>query len=99
MTWYSSCGYADVNDWQKHFPAAAGSHQSPIDLTKGEYSEDLASKPLKLDYKEARECTLVNTGHSVQVNFKPSVGGGCSRELLLSPRTSVIQVVVYGSGN
>eukprot|EP00117_Sycon_ciliatum_P001183 scpid70372/ scgid6953/ Carbonic anhydrase 2; Carbonate dehydratase II; Carbonic anhydrase II len=77
MSWSHrpSLGCADVTEWQKHFPAAAGKRQSPIDLTKGEYNEELAGKALQISYKEARECTLVNNGHSVQVNFKPSIGG------------------------
>ena len=66
-------GYADSKcppeQWHKSFPAGAGSAQSPIDISNAQYSSVL--RPITIEYDDSSAANIVNTGHSVQVNFNP----------------------------
>ena len=66
-------GYADSKcppeQWHESFPAGAGSSQSPIDIANATFSAEL--RPIALDYDASSAADIVNTGHSVQVNFNP----------------------------
>ncbi|KAH3769696.1 hypothetical protein DPMN_170970 [Dreissena polymorpha] len=64
-------GYTETNGpttWNKNFPIAEGSRQSPIDIvpSKAVFDSDLtASDSLRVDYTPEDEAHLQNNGHSV----------------------------------
>lgn len=55
--------------WGEGFPIANGPRQSPIDIIPGQAPHDPALKPLKLKYDPATSQSILNNGHSFQVDF------------------------------
>ena len=69
--------------WNKNFPIAEGSRQSPIDIvpSKAVFDSDLtASDSLRVDYTPEDEAHLQNNGHSVMCQITKT---GCKRDAIL----------------
>ncbi len=55
--------------WADDFPVANGPRQSPIDIVPKEALYDSSLKPLKLKYDPSNSTSILNNGHSFQVDF------------------------------
>jgi len=67
-------GEASPEHWKElneEFEACGGKNQSPIDITGA--VKDKALKALSLTYKELTELTILNNGHTVQINYPEGV--------------------------
>lgn len=67
-------GYTKENGphtWTHVAPAANGLHQSPVDIETSsvQFDPDLVERPLEIRYNPENSKSLVNNGHSVQVNI------------------------------
>ncbi|KAG5849917.1 hypothetical protein ANANG_G00076790 [Anguilla anguilla] len=65
-------GYGPSNGpgkWVDNFPIADGPRQSPVDIVPGEARFDSALKALSLKYDAGTSKSIVNSGHSFQVDF------------------------------
>lgn len=71
MTWGYSADFCTcpVDKWHEDFPAGSGSCQSPIDIETPKFCPDL--KPIRVNYDSATVKSILNNGHSVQVNINP----------------------------
>lgn len=70
-------GYSIANGpatWVKKFPVAAGTKQSPVDISQAACVKDDSLKPIKVDYSGVEIGELANTGAS----WKAQVTGGKS---------------------
>lgn len=81
---------AGPHTWTHVAPAAKGLHQSPVDIeTSGvQFDPDLAERPLEIRYIAENSKSLVNNGHSVQVN----IAGEDSRKDALPKGSDIIRV-------
>jgi len=52
------------------YSSCNGKHQSPIDITTAMVSDSL--KDLAFAYTDTKNCSFINNGHTVQVNFSDS---------------------------
>ncbi|XP_041103105.1 carbonic anhydrase [Polyodon spathula] len=70
-----SWGY-DANNgphkWGDHFPIANGPRQSPINVIPSQAHYDASLKPLSIQYDAATAKSILNNGHSFQVDFVDS---------------------------
>ncbi|NP_571185.1 carbonic anhydrase [Danio rerio] len=55
--------------WAESFPIANGPRQSPIDIVPTQAQHDPSLKHLKLKYDPATTKSILNNGHSFQVDF------------------------------
>ncbi|XP_076149535.1 carbonic anhydrase [Alosa pseudoharengus] len=65
-------GYGPTNGpdkWSEGFPIANGPRQSPIDIIPGQAPHDPTLKLLRLKYDPATSQSILNNGHSFQVDF------------------------------
>lgn len=58
--------------WHEHFPIANGERQSPIDISSKSAKYDSSLKPLSFSYDASTARTIVNNGHSFNVEFDDS---------------------------
>ncbi|XP_030072006.1 carbonic anhydrase 2 [Microcaecilia unicolor] len=58
--------------WHKSFPIAKGDHQSPINIITKEVHYDPSLQPLKISYDASTVRTILNNGHSFNVEFDDS---------------------------
>ncbi|XP_029447463.1 carbonic anhydrase 2-like [Rhinatrema bivittatum] len=70
------------NHWYENFPIAKGDHQSPINIITKDTQHDPALLPLKFSYDPSSAITILNNGHSFNVEFDDSedksvLTGGC----------------------
>ncbi|XP_067652620.1 carbonic anhydrase 13-like [Haliotis asinina] len=79
MSW----GYGDTNGpsrWVEHYEAAAGTHQSPIDIRteEAEFDPELWYHPLRIQHARQHNLEVENNGHSFQayVDDSSSISGG-----------------------
>ncbi|KAL3859879.1 hypothetical protein ACJMK2_010067 [Sinanodonta woodiana] len=56
--------------WVKSFPIAAGTRQSPVNISvkKSVYDENLESNPIQIVYLPETNMAVVNSGHSIMAN-------------------------------
>ncbi|XP_058506406.1 carbonic anhydrase [Solea solea] len=65
-------GYGAANGphkWAEDFPVANGARQSPIDIVPKEAQYDSSLRALKLRYDPSNANSILNNGHSFQVDF------------------------------
>ncbi|KAK7945313.1 hypothetical protein WMY93_001041 [Mugilogobius chulae] len=65
-------GYGPNNGpdtWSEEYPVADGPRQSPINIIPKEATFDPSLKPLKLTYDPSDAKSILNNGHSFQVDF------------------------------
>lgn len=65
-------GYGASNGpdkWAEEYPVANGPRQSPINIVSKEAMFDPSLKPLKLKYNPNDAMSILNNGHSFQVDF------------------------------
>ncbi|KAG7503751.1 carbonic anhydrase-like [Solea senegalensis] len=65
-------GYGAANGphkWAEDFPVANGARQSPIDIVPKEAQYDSSLRALKLRYDPSNAKSILNNGHSFQVDF------------------------------
>lgn len=55
--------------WAEDFPVANGPRQSPINIAPMEAQYDSSLKALKLRYDRSNAKSILNNGHSFQVDF------------------------------
>lgn len=68
-------GYSKHNgpeNWHKDFPIANGDRQSPVDIDTATAQHDPALQPLLISYDKAASKSIVNNGHSFNVEFDDS---------------------------
>ncbi|NXL95375.1 CAH2 anhydrase, partial [Alectura lathami] len=58
--------------WHEHFPIANGERQSPIAISSKAARHDASLKPLRFSYDAGTARTIVNNGHSFNVEFDDS---------------------------
>lgn len=58
--------------WHESFPIAEGDHQSPIDICSKEAKYDHSLEPLRINYNPTTTQTILNNGHSFNVEFEDS---------------------------
>lgn len=58
--------------WYKEFPVANGERQSPIDINTRSAKYDPSLKPLSISYDPSTTRSIVNNGHSFNVEFDDS---------------------------
>lgn len=66
---FSSLG---PENWHKDFPIANGDRQSPVDIDTATAHHDPALQPLLISYDKAASKSIVNNGHSFNVEFDDS---------------------------
>lgn len=59
-------------NWHKDFPIANGDRQSPVDIDTATAQHDPALQPLLILYDKAVSKSIVNNGHSFNVEFDDS---------------------------
>ncbi|KAG9332976.1 hypothetical protein JZ751_013964 [Albula glossodonta] len=67
-----SWGYGPSNGpdkWVEGFPIADGPRQSPIDIVPGQAEFDSSLQALSLKYDAATSKSIINNGHTFQVDF------------------------------
>ncbi|XP_028832472.1 carbonic anhydrase [Denticeps clupeoides] len=65
-------GYGPGNGpakWCESYPIANGPRQSPIDIVPGQATYDPSLRPLTLKYDPTTSLSILNNGHSFQVDF------------------------------
>ncbi|XP_059915813.1 carbonic anhydrase [Gadus macrocephalus] len=65
-------GYGPYNGpetWEKGFPVANGPRQSPINIIPNQALYERSLKPLKLKYDPSNSSSILNNGHSFQVDY------------------------------
>lgn len=69
---YGPCTAVGPDAWKSVAPSAAGAEQSPVAILSDQvvYDDQLANNPLMVQYDEGAVTSLVNTGHTVQVNVE-----------------------------
>ena len=68
-------GYSKHNgpeNWHKDFPIANGDRQSPVDIDTATAQHDPALQHLLISYDKAASKSIVNNGHSFNVEFDDS---------------------------
>lgn len=60
------------NTWHESFPIALGEQQSPIDIHTSHAKYDPSLKPLSIHYEPSTTKSIVNNGHSFNVEFDDS---------------------------
>lgn len=68
-THWSYAGETGPEKWASlcsSFSDCSGKHQSPIDITGGEFSAELSE--LELNYTDGQTLNAINNGHTVQIN-------------------------------
>ncbi|XP_008333021.1 carbonic anhydrase-like [Cynoglossus semilaevis] len=69
-------GYGAANGpdkWAADYPVANGPRQSPINIVSRDAQYDSSLKPLKLCYDPSNSNSILNNGHSFQVDFLDDV--------------------------
>lgn len=66
---FSSLG---PENWHKEFPIANGDRQSPVDIDTGTAQHDPSLQPLLICYDKVASKSIVNNGHSFNVEFDDS---------------------------
>jgi len=69
-----SWGYKDISNWHENHPSALGEHQSPINIT----TEEMSEEPIGVFYTHYHDfgtAQVVNNGHAVSWNFLSDAGG------------------------
>lgn len=66
------CCPAGPAHWHEHFPIANGERQSPIAISSKSARYDASLKPLSFSYDAGTAKSIVNNGHSFNVEFDDS---------------------------
>lgn len=61
--------FVGPDKWGDEFPVANGPRQSPINIVPKEAQYAPSLKPLKLKYDPSNSNSILNNGHSFQVDF------------------------------
>lgn len=87
-------GYSKSNgpeNWHKEFPIANGDRQSPVDIDTGTAQHDPSLQPLLICYDKVASKSIVNNGHSFNVEFDDSQDFAVLKEGPLSGSYRLIQ--------
>ncbi|XP_006020660.1 carbonic anhydrase 2 isoform X1 [Alligator sinensis] len=81
--------------WCKEFPVANGERQSPIDINTRSAKYDPSLKPLSISYDPSTTRSIVNNGHSFNVEFDDSADKSVMRGGALDGTYRLIQFHIH----